>query len=62
MPGAGDRAIAADTAWSIELSVEVDVAEWNGRTVRIMLEEDAYLDGAGTLALLDGRQTEFWLI
>jgi Xaa-Pro aminopeptidase len=59
--GQGDYPIQPDTAWSIELSVEADVPEWNGRPTRIMLEEDAFYDGTA-VRFLDGRQTELWLI
>ncbi len=61
VPGAGDHPVAADTAYSIELSVLVDVAEWGDQKVRIMLEEDAYFDGE-SIQFLDGRQTDLWLI
>lgn len=61
VPGGGDRKLRADTAWSIELMVEVDSAEWEDRTVRIMLEEDAWFDGTG-VEFLDGRQTGVWPI
>jgi hypothetical protein len=59
--GAGDYPISLHTAWSIELAVEIDVPEWDGQTIRIMLEEDAFLDKGG-VRFLDGRQTELWLI
>lgn len=59
--GAGDYPIGANTGWSIELAVEVDVPEWDGQTARIMLEEDAFL-GADGVTFLDGRQEELWLI
>ncbi len=61
VPGAGDYPISPDTAYSIELSVMVDVPEWNNQPIRIMLEEDAAFDGE-TIDFLDGRQTELWLI
>jgi len=61
VPGAGDYPIWPNTAYSIELSVMVDVPEWGQQQVRIMLEEDAYFDGV-KLAFLDGRQTELWYI
>lgn len=61
VPGAGDRVLAADTAWSIELMAESRVAEWDDHPVRIMLEEDAWFDGE-TCEFLDGRQNEIWLI
>lgn len=60
VPGQGDYPIRPDTAWSIELSVEVDVPEF-GHPVRIMLEEDAFHDGA-QVTFLDGRQTDLWLV
>ncbi len=61
VPGPGDYPIYPDTAYSIELSVAVDVPEWRGQRVRIMLEEDAFFDGT-TIRFVDGRQTELWLV
>ena len=61
VPGTGDYPVWPNTAYSIELSVLVDVHEWNGQKVRIMLEEDAYFDGE-SLRFLDGRQTQLWLV
>lgn len=61
VPGAGDYPLWPDTAYSIELSIEVAVPEWSGEKVRIMLEEDAFFDGEH-VDFIDGRQTEFWLI
>jgi hypothetical protein len=61
VPGAGDYALWPNTAYSIELSVEVAVPEWSGQRVRIMLEEDAFFDGE-RIDFIDGRQTDFWLI
>ncbi len=61
VPGPGDYPVNADTAYSIELSVAVAVPEWADQTVAIMLEEDAFFDGAG-IGFLDGRQTELWLV
>jgi hypothetical protein len=61
VPGAGDYLVWPETAYSIELSVLVDVPEWDHQQVRIMLEEDAYFDGT-SLEFLDGRQTDLWLI
>ena len=61
IPGAGDYPLGVDTGWSIELAVEIDVTEWNGQEVRIMLEEDAFL-GSDGIEFLDGRQQELWLI
>ncbi len=61
VPGTGDARLHPDSAFSIELAAAVPVPEWNGKKVRIMLEEDAYFDGRG-VRYLDGRQTAFHLI
>lgn len=61
IPGSGDRPLRANTAWSIELMVRYPVEDWGGRSVSIMLEEDAWFDG-DSVAYLDGRQTEIWPI
>lgn len=59
--GAGDYPVWPDTAYSIELNVEVSVPEWNDQPVRIMLEEDAFFDGE-VVRFMDGRQTNLWLV
>ncbi len=61
VPGQGDYPLWPNTAYSIELQARVDVAEWDGQTVQIMLEEEAFFDGT-ECRFLDGRQTEFWLV
>jgi hypothetical protein len=61
VPGNGDYPLYANTAHSIELNAKVAIPEWNDQTIRIMLEEDAYVDGT-TVRYLDGRQTELYLI
>lgn len=61
VPGAGDYRLRANTTYAIELSVAVAVPEWDGQTVSIMLEEDAFFNGS-TVAYLDGRQTELHVI
>ncbi len=61
VPGRGDYPLFANTAHSIELNAAVDIPEWGGQTVRIMLEEDAFFDGERTW-YIDGRQTKLWLI
>ncbi len=61
VPGRGDYPLFPHTAHSIELNAAVPVPEWDGQTVRIMLEEDAYFDGERTW-YIDGRQTRLWLI
>ena len=60
VPGQGDYPLFANTAYAIELNVQVEIPEW-GQPVRIMLEEDALFDGESVL-WLDGRQTELHLI
>ncbi len=59
--GTGDYPLWPDTAYSIELSVAVDIPEWGGQSIRILLEEDAFFDG-DCIEFMDGRQTDFWLI
>lgn len=61
VPGRGDYPLFANTAHSIELNAAVEIPEWGGQMVRIMLEEDAFFDGDRTW-YIDGRQTELWLI
>lgn len=60
VPGNGDYPLYPNTAHSIELNAEVHVPEWN-RTVRIMLEEDAFFNG-DTIRYIDGRMEELYLI
>jgi len=60
VPGRGDYPLYPNTAHSIELYAETDVASW-GKAVRISLEEDAFFDGEKTY-YIDGRQKEFLLI
>ncbi len=59
--GAGDYPMYPNTAYSIELNAAVEVPEWNGKVVRIMLEEDGFFDGE-KFWYIDGRQTKFWLL
>ena len=61
VPGAGDYPLGDDTAWSIELAVQIDIEEWDAQPCQIMLEEDAFLSESH-VEFLDGRQTELWLI
>lgn len=60
VPGRGDYPLYPNTAHSIELYAETDVASWN-KAVRISLEEDAFFDGENT-HYIDGRQKEIFLI
>ena len=61
VPGLGDARLHANTAYAIELTATVPVAEWNGQKVKIQLEEDAWFDGEKA-QYLDGRQTVLQLI
>lgn len=61
VPGRGDYPLHPNTAYSIELNAAVSIPEWDGKEVRIMLEEDAFFDGA-EVRYIDGRQTELLLI
>lgn len=61
VPGTGDYPLYPNTAHSIELNAAVSVPEWDGKEIRVMLEEDALFDGE-TVRYLDGRQTELHLI
>ena len=61
VPGRGDYPLYANTAHSIELNARVAIPEWEDKEIRIMLEEDAFFDGARTW-YIDGRQTKLLLI
>lgn len=54
--GSGDYPLNFNTAYSIELNVSVDLAEWK-KPIRIMLEEDGFFSEKG-FRYIDGRQTE----
>ena len=60
VPVGGDYPLHANTAYSIELNAASFIPQW-GKEIRIMLEEDAFFDGA-TVQYMNGRQTEFHLI
>jgi len=59
--GPGDYPLFENTAYSIELFAATEVSEWNGKIVRIMLEEDGVYT-KDKFQFLDGRQKELWLI
>lgn len=61
VPGTGEYQLFDDTVYSIELNILKRVPEWDGKDVRIMLEEDAVLSD-GEMRWLDGRQTALHLI
>jgi methionine aminopeptidase len=60
VPGAGDYPLYPDTAYSIELYAETDIADWH-KPVQIKLEEDAFFDGEN-VRYIDGRQKALHLI
>ena len=59
--GKGDYPLFPNTAYSIELFAATEVAEWGGKPVRIMLEEDGVYTKQG-FYFLDGRQEEILTI
>lgn len=61
VPGTGDYAMQANTAYSIELTALVNVPEWSEDQLSIKLEEDGFYDGA-KFAYIQPRQTEFHVI
>ncbi|MBS1506189.1 MAG: M24 family metallopeptidase [Bacteroidetes bacterium] len=60
VPFTGEYPMHANTAYSIELNVTVNIPEWK-KDIRIMLEEDGYFGESG-FRYIDGRQTELILI
>jgi len=56
VPGNGDYPLYKNTAYSIELNASVYIEEWK-KSIRIMLEEDAFFDGEH-VRYIDGRQIE----
>lgn len=60
VPHNGDYPLFHHTAYSIELNTAVEIPQWK-KTIRMMMEEDAYFDETG-VRYIDGRQTELFLI
>ena len=58
--GTGDVKMNLNTAYSIELNASSLIPEWK-KTIRIMLEEDAYFDAKG-VRYINGRQREIYTI
>jgi hypothetical protein len=52
---AGDYPLYPNTAYSIELNAAVSIPEWNGKVIRMMLEQDGFWDGK-QFRYIDGRQ------
>ena len=61
VPGSGDYPLLYNTAYAIELNAKVTLPEWNGKEIRIMLEEQAVFTKDG-VRYMDGRQKELLLI
>ena len=62
VPGRGDVALRPNTWFSIELQATTPVPEWNGQPVRMAMEEDAFVDGAGRRHWVLRRQDTFHII
>ncbi len=62
VPGRGDVEILPDTWYSIELQATTAVPEWKGQRVRIAMEEDAAVDGAGSVSWVLKRQQLFHIV
>jgi len=59
--GRGEVELVPNSTFTAELSVDVPVPEWDGKLLRMGLEQDVAFTSAG-VQLLDGRQTAFYLI
>ena len=61
VPHTGDYTLHTNTAYSIELNVTTQIAEWK-KEIQIKLEEDGFYDNGGKFSYIDGRQTELIII
>ncbi|MCS6967357.1 MAG: M24 family metallopeptidase [Cytophagales bacterium] len=61
VPGIGEYALKPNTAYAIELNVKVPLAEWAGKELRIMLEQQAVFLPNEKVHYLGGRQKE-WIV
>ena len=59
--GRGDVKMEYNYAFTMELSVEAPIPEWDGQSVRMSLEQDVVFTRDGCRPV-DGRQTEFHLV
>ncbi|MBK7608511.1 MAG: M24 family metallopeptidase [Saprospiraceae bacterium] len=59
--GPGDYPLHPHTAYSIELNASVSLPDWNGKVIRMMLEQDGYFDGTG-FRYIDGRQEAVYAV
>jgi hypothetical protein len=61
VPGQGDYPLYSNTCYAIELNIKAAIPEWQGKVVRIGLEQDALFSGEG-VRYLNGRQTDFHIV
>ena len=61
VPHTGDYTLHTNTAYSIELNVTTQIAEWK-KEIQIKLEEDGFFDNGGKFNYIDGRQTELIIV
>jgi Xaa-Pro aminopeptidase len=62
VPGRGDVLILTNTWFSIELSAQTEIPEWDGQPLWIGQEEDAFVDADGKIAWVLSRQAEYHLV
>jgi len=61
IPGRGDVPMQYNTAYTVEISVDGLVPEWDNEPLRFATEEQAVFTQEGT-RFIDGGQTEFYLV
>lgn len=61
VPGSGDYPMHANTAYSIELTAEIEASDWSVEPIAMKLEEDGFYDGEKFEYILP-RQTQHHLI
>jgi len=61
VPGSGDYAMQPNTAYSIELTAEVNLAEWGDAPMKMKLEQNGFFDGE-TFSYIQPRQTRYHLV
>ncbi|MCO6046339.1 aminopeptidase P family protein [Aeoliella sp. ICT_H6.2] len=61
IPGRGDVVMHENTAYTVELRVDVEVPEWGGQLVAFPIEQDAAITANG-VHYIDGRQTDLHLV
>jgi hypothetical protein len=60
-PGRGDVKLVDNSCFTMELSADMAIPEWGGRTLRMATEQDVAFTG-GRAVVIDGRQTAFHLV